>query len=245
MKNIKGFTLVELVVVITILAILSVVGFVAYTGQLADSRNAVRVSDMSNIKMALKNHKFKNGSYPLPGRVINITNSGVIIKQGYFDNETYTQEMVKKPIDPFVKKQNYMYSVTNNNLFFQIAMSLEDKNAQNDSLMKAYVDGDYQSLNDGFIPSLVFATQTGGAIMSLSGTSIVDQGTLNLPYDENGIIIHDGATLQQVLGENVNVPKFYGYYSCSEIYDNGASMGSGIYKILNNAGSVTSTGCTF
>lgn len=245
MKNIKWFTLVELVVVITILAILSAVWFVAYTWQLADSRNAVRISDMWNIKMALKNHKFKNGSYPMPGRVINITNSWVIIKQWYFDNETYTQEMTKKPIDPFVKKQNYMYSITNNNLFFQIAMSLEDKNVLNDSLMKAYVDGDYQSLNDWFIPSLVFATATWGSITTLSGTSIVDQWTLNLPYNENGQIIQDATTLQQVLWENVSIPKFYGYYSCSEIYENGASLWNGRYKILNDAGVVTSTGCTF
>lgn len=245
MKNIKWFTLVELVVVITILAILSAVWFVAYTWQLADSRNAVRISDMWNIKMALKNHKFKNGSYPMPGRVLNITNSWVIIKQWYFDNETYTQEMTKKPIDPFVKKQNYMYSITNNNLFFQIAMSLEDKNVLNDSLMKAYVDGDYQSLNDWFIPSLVFATDTWGTITALSGASIVDQWTLNLPYNENGQIIHDATTLQQVLWENVSVPKFYGYYSCSEIYENGASLWNGRYKILNDSGDVTSTGCTF
>lgn len=245
MKNIQWFTLVELVVVITIISILSAVWFVAYTWQLADSRNAVRVSDMWNIKMALKNHKFKNGSYPIPGKAFNITNSGVIIKQWYFDDETYTQEIVKKPVDPFVKKQNYFYSITNNKLSFQIAMSLEDKNLHNDSLMKAYVDWDYQTLNDSFIPSLVFATHSWGSINTLSGTSIVDLWTLNLPYNEDGTVINDASSLQQVLSESVNVPKFYGYYSCNEIYENGVSMGNWTYKILNSSGNVTSTWCTF
>jgi len=40
-------------------------------------------------------------------------------------------------------------------------MSLEDNLSKNDYDMRAYVDGDYQSLNIDFIPSIVFATGSG------------------------------------------------------------------------------------
>lgn len=241
MKNRKWFTFVELVVVVTILIILGTISFFAYTVQLVDSRNAVRLTDMGNIKMSLQNHKFKNGLYPLPGKPFNITNSQVIIQQWLLNEDVHTTEIIKKPMDPFVKNQYYFYSVTSNKLFFQIAMSLEDETLDNE--MRAYVDGNYQTLNDNFVPSLVFATSEGWDIVTVSKKSILDRGTFNVPYDKNWNLINWGESLPLIIEENtINIPKFYWYYSCEEIYENGASMGSGVYNIMENW-EITSTGC--
>lgn len=243
-QNKYAFTIVELVLVITILIVLSSIWIISYENSISDARNSARISDMGNIKMSLKNHKLKNWGYPIPWNSFDITNSLIIIKQWLLDENVITQEFVKKPTDPLVKNQYYFYSITNNKLFFQVAMSLEDDELENDYRMRSYVDGDYQSLNEDFIPSLVFATTSSWSIETLSWTFIVDKGTLNLPYDENGYVINQSISLNQILTEKwIFIPKFYGYYSCQEIYENGASMWSGIYKILDISWSVISTWC--
>lgn len=243
MKNKQWFSLVELVVAITILVVLSSIWFISYTNTLVDARNSTRISDMGNIKMSLKNHKLKNGTYPTPWDSFDITNSWVIIKQWLLNDNVMTQEIIKKPTDPLVKSQYYFYSVSSNKLFFQIAMSLEDETL-NDYNMRAYIDGNYQTLNDEFIPSLVFASNTAWDIQTLSWTAIVDKWTLNLPYDNNGNIIQRAWNLTEILSESeINIPKFYGYYSCQEIYQNGASMGSGTYMIITDTGEVSPKGC--
>lgn len=226
----SGFTIVELIVVVTILIILSTIGFVSYNSSLLDARNSTRITDMWSLKMALKNHKFKNGLYPLPGSPFQVTNSETIIQQWLFNDEVYTKEIDKTPQDPLVKTQYYFYAITHNKLFFQIGMSQEDQNQD----MIAYVDGDYKTPNDEFVPSILFASDTWWTLESLSGAFIVEKGTYNLPYNEEGQIVREAESLTGILQETgVSIPKFYGYYSCQEIYENGASMGSGVYMILD------------
>lgn len=232
-KNNSWFTLVELVVVITILAILSSIWFISYQKTIVSARNTTRTTDMANIKISLKNHKLKNWWYPMPGNPFNITNSWVIINQWFLNEDVYTMELDKKPTDPLFKTQNYTYSITNNKQFFQVAMSLEDDSSGNDFWLRAYVDWDYQTLNDGFIPSLVFATSSSWTIQTLSWSSIVDNWTFNLPYNEDWNFIKNASSLNEIINENwVNIPKYYWYSSCQEIYENWANMWSWNY-ILN------------
>jgi len=47
-KKAFAFTLVELIIVITILAILATIAFVSFQNYVKDSRDAVRVSDLTN-----------------------------------------------------------------------------------------------------------------------------------------------------------------------------------------------------
>jgi prepilin-type N-terminal cleavage/methylation domain-containing protein len=49
-RNIKGFTLVELIVVITIVAILATIAFVNFQGYTVASRDTMRISSIKNIQ---------------------------------------------------------------------------------------------------------------------------------------------------------------------------------------------------
>ena len=65
LKNKKGFTLIELLVVISIISLLSSIVLTTLSGARAKARDAKRMSDMLQIKMALDLYYNDNGSYPL------------------------------------------------------------------------------------------------------------------------------------------------------------------------------------
>ena len=65
-QNLVGFTLLELLVVIAILGILLSVGFVFYQRALQNARDQTRISDLSNIKIALEQYfADDNFAYPI------------------------------------------------------------------------------------------------------------------------------------------------------------------------------------
>lgn len=64
-KNLRGFSLVELLVVITIIAILSVVAYTAIGGQTIKAKNSRRLQDTNTIQQALELYFVKHSSYPV------------------------------------------------------------------------------------------------------------------------------------------------------------------------------------
>ncbi len=66
LQKTKAFTLVELIVVITILAILWTIAFISISWYSAQSRDSVRISDVSNMKTSLELFHLNAGKYPLP-----------------------------------------------------------------------------------------------------------------------------------------------------------------------------------
>lgn len=65
--NGRGFTLVELLVVIAIIGILSSVVLASLTNARAKARDARRVSDVNQIKLALELYYDSNNFYPVSG----------------------------------------------------------------------------------------------------------------------------------------------------------------------------------
>jgi prepilin-type N-terminal cleavage/methylation domain-containing protein len=63
-KNIKGFTIIELVVVIVIIAILSTISIVGFNVIQQGARNTQRSSEVSAVAEALEKYYMKNGEYP-------------------------------------------------------------------------------------------------------------------------------------------------------------------------------------
>ncbi len=75
----KAFTLVELIVVITILAILWTIAFISLQWYSKDTRNSVRLSDMSNINKMLWIKIVTAWKVPVPDNYVEITASGTVL----------------------------------------------------------------------------------------------------------------------------------------------------------------------
>jgi len=66
-KNSKGFTLIELIVVIAVIGIISTIGISSFTNYLKLARDAVRKNDLLQIKKYLSSYYALYGSYPNTG----------------------------------------------------------------------------------------------------------------------------------------------------------------------------------
>ncbi len=64
-KLVRGFTLVEIIIVIAIMAVLTAVVYSSFDASKAQSRDRQRVSDISVIQLALEQYFNKNGVYPV------------------------------------------------------------------------------------------------------------------------------------------------------------------------------------
>lgn len=64
-QNLRGFTLVELLVVITIIAILATIGLVMYENAQKQARIAKRIEDLKAIQTALEIYYSVNKTYPV------------------------------------------------------------------------------------------------------------------------------------------------------------------------------------
>ena len=123
----NAFTLVELIVVITILAILWTIAFISLQWYSSQSRDSVRISDISRMKTAVELFQLDAGKYPLPTDGTEITYSGWIVwTQWYFWESTYKNvgKLDKIPLDPLTNKK-YVYSTTNTRQEYQIAWVME------------------------------------------------------------------------------------------------------------------------
>lgn len=72
LKN-KGFTLIELLVVIAIIGILSSVVLASLNSARTKSRDARRLSDVGQVKLALELFFDDNGNYPISASAANIS----------------------------------------------------------------------------------------------------------------------------------------------------------------------------
>jgi len=123
----RAFTLVELVVVITILAILWTIAFISLQWYSAQSRDSVRISDISNMKTSLELFNLDAGKYPLPTDWTEITYSWALVwTQWYFWKTVFVNvdKLDKAPTDPLTDK-GYVYSTTNTRTEFQLSQAME------------------------------------------------------------------------------------------------------------------------
>ncbi len=76
----RGFTLIELMVVISILAILVAIGVTSYSTIRKNSRDSIRKADLHSIQNALEQYQGKTGSYPVPSPLPTLVAGGYIPK---------------------------------------------------------------------------------------------------------------------------------------------------------------------
>jgi len=120
----QGFTLVELIVVITILAILWTIAFISLQWYSKDSRDSVRISDVSKLKTSLELYALDSWKYPAPDDAENVTLSWweIVWNQWVVWENVLTnlsRNLNKIPKDP-VSDKSYVYSTTANKKEYQI-----------------------------------------------------------------------------------------------------------------------------
>lgn len=87
--QLKGFTLIELLVVIAIIGVITSVILVSMTGSRAKARDGKRISDVSQLQVALEQYFSRNNSFP-----VDLT---TLVTQNYLS---------ELPKDPITKNAN-------------------------------------------------------------------------------------------------------------------------------------------
>ncbi len=129
-KNNKkyAFTLVELIVTIIILAILWTIAFFALQSYSKNSRDSVRVANLSRMKTSLDIFAVEAWKYPMPTNSVDITYSWwVIWKQWIFWEDTFTnvEKLDEIPTDPLTNSY-FTYSILSNKSEFQLGWITEN-----------------------------------------------------------------------------------------------------------------------
>jgi len=125
----RAFTLVELIIVITILAILATIAFMSFQGYMKDSRDAVRVSDLTSASKGLSIFFTKAGVYPETESGITLTASGTPIGYQWYLWASVVRaiNMNQVPLDP-VDQTRYIYSTSAWKTKFQLMAYTENSN---------------------------------------------------------------------------------------------------------------------
>lgn len=111
MKQRKGFTLIELMIVVVILAVLAAAVVPRLAGRTQQARISTAKMDISgNISVALDLYELDNGRYPSTEESLN----ALISKPGSAKNWNGPY-LKKKPLDPWGNEYKYASPGTHNN----------------------------------------------------------------------------------------------------------------------------------
>lgn len=197
-----AFTLLELIVVITILAILWTIAFLSFKDYTLDSRDANRISNVTNIKKWLEIFNVKKWIYPNPDWDIttwNINWSTIIASKWIID--TWVSRLINLtsiPKDPLTN-DNYIYSLNSNKTEYQLSSIIEWSLTYNNPFINqanadntwyiSRVDWNYNwftKYSSGCtmytnIPSIIWSNSWSVDLLSEEVHYVVDKWT-NLPY---------------------------------------------------------------
>ena len=123
----KGFTLVELIVVISILIILGTIAFISIANYSKNSRDSVRISDISRMKTSLELFQIEASRYPDPNNSWAVTYSWTTAwSQWDFGQIAFqsVDKLDKLPVDPLTEEM-YDYSVTSTKKEYQLSWVME------------------------------------------------------------------------------------------------------------------------
>ncbi len=126
-KKIKGFTLVELIIVITILSILALIVFISFKSYGGNARDGSRIATLKNVETGLSLYQVKTWNYPIPEWDIK---EGLIQWVLYIINWEIWPNISKQiqlntiPKDPKIQT-NYVYARSEDAQEYQLATVFE------------------------------------------------------------------------------------------------------------------------
>ena len=137
-KNKKGFTLVELLVVISIIGILTVISLASFTSAQVKARDAQRKSDLEQMSKALMLYYSDTGTFPA---TFGFGNDD----PGFVSDDGNTIYMRKTPQDPKYPSSSYIYKTDGNsfNLFANLENTKDSQCLADNNDGKRMVNGTY------------------------------------------------------------------------------------------------------
>ena len=112
--KIRGFTIVELLIVIIVIAILAAISIVAYNSIQGRARDSQRKSDLGSVAKALELYHIDNGGYPICGPTTGTytpggTRSADIVQNCLTDElvPTYLSSLPTDPINSGAYRYRY------------------------------------------------------------------------------------------------------------------------------------------
>jgi len=132
-KNTKGFTLVELLVVMAIIATIAVISVPPLMEHIKSSRDTVRVAHVKQIEQAINTYAISNWEYPKPTDFNDLKD---ILKD----------ELPRFPIDPRDQKEQCVwwgkcwYTYQSNWIHYMITTKFETQKYVNNFAKKDWID---------------------------------------------------------------------------------------------------------
>ena len=124
-KNINWFTLVEFLVVMTLVAILATISYIYVVNNIAESNDAKRSTDLSQIATAMDVYFTKQSVYPEPDDWVAMTYSGTHLAWTQWTFWIEASKALKTYWAEYPRDEkfdtNYAYSTTNRSREYQLA----------------------------------------------------------------------------------------------------------------------------
>ena len=134
LKNKKGFTIVEILVVVFIIAILSSLAVISFDTVRKNNRDSKRLADISELKLALENYRLFEGGYPTsitPGNSLVGSTTGNIYLNPVPVNDAYQ--------DISCSQSSYYYTLASSTDYYTILFCLEKNIDKYDAGEKCFI----------------------------------------------------------------------------------------------------------
>lgn len=117
LKNFKGFTLTEMLIVVSIVTFLILMVLLAFRSQIFKGNDAKRKGDIHRIQVAIEEYEKDNNCYPLPDDIVCDPGTGL---QPYLE---------KIPCDP-ITEASYLYEIQDSSCprWYRLLANLENEN---------------------------------------------------------------------------------------------------------------------